>query len=47
MAPCTSALSGGGTLEVDHIILATGYRVDMQQVPYFSKTTILPRLKVS
>jgi thioredoxin reductase len=40
-------LSGGVHLDVDHIILATGYRVDVQQVPYYSKTTIMPRLKAS
>jgi hypothetical protein len=40
-------LSGGVHVDVDHIILATGYRVDVQQVPYYSKTTILPRLKAS
>ena len=40
-------LSGGANVEVDHIILATGYRVDVHKIPYFSKTTILPRLKAS
>ena len=40
-------LSGGAHVDVDHIILATGYRVDVQQVPFFSKATILPRLKTS
>jgi cation diffusion facilitator CzcD-associated flavoprotein CzcO len=40
-------LSGGAHIDVDHVILATGYQVDVQQVPYFSKTTILPRLKTS
>jgi cation diffusion facilitator CzcD-associated flavoprotein CzcO len=38
-------LSGGAHVDVDHIILAIGYRVDVKQVPYFSKTTILPWLK--
>ncbi len=38
-------LSGGAHADVDHIILAIGYQVDMGQVAYFSKTTILPRLK--
>jgi cation diffusion facilitator CzcD-associated flavoprotein CzcO len=38
-------LSGGATVAVDHIILATGYRVNVQQVPYLSSTSILPRLK--
>jgi thioredoxin reductase len=40
-------LSCGVHVDVDHVILATGYRVDIQLVPYFSKTTILPRLKTS
>src|SRR5208282_1750244 len=40
-------LSVGAQVEVDHLILATGYQVDVQQVSYFSKTTILPRLKTS
>jgi thioredoxin reductase len=40
-------LSRGAPIDVDHIILATGYRVDVQQIPYFSRTTILPRLKSS
>jgi cation diffusion facilitator CzcD-associated flavoprotein CzcO len=38
-------LTGGATLEVDHILLATGYHVNLPQVPYLSKTTILPDLK--
>jgi thioredoxin reductase len=38
-------LSGGTTVAVDHIILATGYRVNVQQVSYLSSTSILPRLK--
>jgi FAD-dependent urate hydroxylase len=40
-------LSRGGQVEVDHIILATGYKVDVQLIPFFSKTTILPRLRTS
>jgi cation diffusion facilitator CzcD-associated flavoprotein CzcO len=40
-------LSGDAHVEVDHVILATGYQVDMQKVPYFSKITIMPRLKTS
>jgi hypothetical protein len=40
-------LSGGASIEVDHIIFATGYQVDIQKVPYLSKTTILPRIKTS
>jgi thioredoxin reductase len=38
-------LTGGAKLEVDHILLATGYQVNIQQVPYLSKTTVLPYLK--
>jgi thioredoxin reductase len=38
-------LSGGAHVDVDHIILAIGYQVDVRQVVYLSKTTILPRLK--
>jgi hypothetical protein len=40
-------LTGGAHVEVDHVIFATGYKVDIQRVPYFSKTSILQRLKVS
>jgi cation diffusion facilitator CzcD-associated flavoprotein CzcO len=40
-------LSGGAYVDVDHVILATGYRVDIQKVPYFSRATILPRLRTS
>lgn len=40
-------LSGGANFYVDHIILATGYRVDVHHVPYFSKFTILPQLKAA
>ncbi|MBI3661269.1 dimethylaniline monooxygenase, partial [Candidatus Acetothermia bacterium] len=29
----------------DHIILATGYRVDVNKVPFLSKESILPNLK--
>ena len=39
-------LTGGAQLEVDHVLLATGYHVNVQQVPYLSKTTVLPQLKV-
>ena len=40
-------LTGGVCVEVDHVILATGYHVDILKVPYFSKTTIMPRLATS
>jgi thioredoxin reductase len=39
-------LTGGADLEVDHVLLATGYHVNVQQVPYLSKTTVLPQLKM-
>ena len=32
--PITVTLSDGTRLETDHILLATGYRVDMRRVPY-------------
>jgi len=40
-------LSAGANVDVDHVILATGYQVDMQKVPYFSKTTIMPQLRTT
>ena len=40
-------LSGGHQVEVDHVLFATGYRVDLQKVPYLSKATIMPQLKTS
>jgi cation diffusion facilitator CzcD-associated flavoprotein CzcO len=40
-------LSGGTIIDVDHVVLATGYHVDAQKVPYFSQTTILPQLKTA
>ena len=53
VAACRSAregslrvrLSGGEQVEVDHIALAIGYQVDVRRVQYFSKSSILPRLK--
>jgi cation diffusion facilitator CzcD-associated flavoprotein CzcO len=39
-------LSGRKKFEVDHIILATGYRVNVNHVSFLSKTTVLPRLKI-
>jgi cation diffusion facilitator CzcD-associated flavoprotein CzcO len=38
-------LSTGTTFSVDHIILATGYKVDVARIPFFSKGNILPRLR--
>ncbi|MBI1743178.1 NAD(P)-binding domain-containing protein [Candidatus Acetothermia bacterium] len=38
-------LDNGKVFEVDHIILATGYRVDVNKVPFLSKESILPNLK--
>ena len=32
--PITVTLSDGTRLETDHVLLATGYRVDMRRVPY-------------
>jgi lysine/ornithine N-monooxygenase len=38
-------LSTGDTLNVDHIVLATGYKVDVTRIPFLSKGNILPRLR--
>jgi cation diffusion facilitator CzcD-associated flavoprotein CzcO len=37
-------LDNGAELTVDQVILATGYRVRMEQVPFLSRGNILPRL---
>lgn len=37
-------LDNAACLEVDQIILATGYKVDMQQVPFLASGNLLPRL---
>lgn len=38
-------LSNGERLEVDHVILATGYRVRIEQVPFLARGNLLPRLE--
>jgi cation diffusion facilitator CzcD-associated flavoprotein CzcO len=40
-------LDSGDTLSVDHVILATGYRVDMAQVPFLAAGNLLPRLAMN
>jgi len=41
-----AGLDNGASFRIDHIILATGYRVDMNRVPYLSPESILPRLNI-
>jgi thioredoxin reductase len=38
------SLTNGVELEVDHIILCTGFAVDAKQIPFLSRDTILPKL---
>ena len=38
-------LSTGDTLNVDHVILATGYKVDVSRIPFLSEGNILERLQ--
>jgi FAD-dependent urate hydroxylase len=40
-------LSSGTALAVDHVILATGYKVDVCQIPLLANGNILPRLDSS
>jgi len=40
-------LDTGRKLEVDHIILATGYKVDINKVPFLSSGNILHKLKIN
>jgi len=40
----TISLDNGQTFEVDHVILATGYKVKIDQVPFLAQGNILPRL---
>lgn len=40
-------MDNGRSLEVDHIILATGYKVDINKVPFFSSGNILPKLNIN
>jgi FAD-dependent urate hydroxylase len=37
-------LNNGKTLTIDHVILATGYKVDLDQVPFLAQGNILARL---
>ena len=38
------SLDNGETLTVDHVILATGYKVKIDQVPFLAHGNILPEL---
>ncbi len=38
------ALNGGATLRVDQVILATGYKVNLGQVPFLARGNVLSRL---
>jgi len=42
-----ACLSNGQNLLVDHIILATGYRVNIAEVPYLSQESIMSNLKIN
>ena len=39
------SLSTGDTLNVDHVILATGYKVDVTRIPFLTKGNVLEQLK--
>jgi FAD-dependent urate hydroxylase len=39
-------LDVGERFTVDHIILATGYKVDMANIPFLSRGNMLPRLQI-
>jgi lysine/ornithine N-monooxygenase len=39
------SLSTGQALTVDHVILATGYKVDVHRIPFLESGNILPRLE--
>jgi cation diffusion facilitator CzcD-associated flavoprotein CzcO len=41
------SLDNGVSLTVDHLVLATGYRLDMKKVPYLSEESILPKLRLA
>ena len=43
----TMALRDGTVLEVDHIVLATGYRVDMTRVPFLAAGNVLRKLQLA
>jgi FAD-dependent urate hydroxylase len=38
-------LSNGTILNLDHVILATGYKVDVTRIPFLNNGNILPRLR--
>ena len=40
-------MDNGKRLEVDHIILATGYKVDINKIPFLSSGNILPKLNIN
>jgi len=40
------SLTNGRDLTVDHVVLATGYRVDMQQVPFIATGNLSTRLQL-
>lgn len=40
-------MDNGKRLEVDHIILATGYKVDINKIPFLSSGNILPKLYIN
>ena len=42
----TATLNNEERLEIDHIILATGYQVDMKRVPFLAKGGMLKDLKI-
>ena len=41
-----AGLDNGETLAVDHVVCATGYRVDMQRLPFLAAGNVLERLKL-
>jgi pyruvate/2-oxoglutarate dehydrogenase complex dihydrolipoamide dehydrogenase (E3) component len=42
----TVTLSNGEIIDVDHIVLATGYKVDVTRLPYLSAGNVLERLEI-
>ena len=40
-------LDNGVSLSMDHLVLATGYRVNVNDVPYLARDSILRQLRVS
>lgn len=40
-------LDVGETLTVDHVVLATGYRVDMNRIPYLCGGNVLKEMQIS